>query len=213
MTVDIVERFREKASLLGGAQRKKRLGELREEIRTDAVALIALASEILIVSEKRKRLERLLDELRVAVEELRGATESEIALVLELTDEAARAWEAIWAAALADPSADRTNETKLLRRLLEDTGLYLQETLRRSQEDAGRFERPLARLDELEARTADFPLWSRECLARWEMLDKPAPPLDPERIARAQAARARGECEDLDDLLSRVEAGGPWVEE
>ena len=38
-------------------------------------------------------------------------------------------------------------------------------------------------------RAAEFPLFIRECRARWAMLDEPIPPLDPERVARAQHGR------------------------
>ena len=35
----------------------------------------------------------------------------------------------------------------------------------------------------------------------WEMLNRPAPPLDAEWIAQAQAAYGRGEHEDVDEVL------------
>jgi hypothetical protein len=212
MPTDTLKRYREEVLKLGGAERKKRLGELQGEIRVAALALIALASETPVVSEM-KRLEQLLEAIRAAAEEMRGETEALIAAALKLTDEAARVWEGMWKAALGGVVEDRAKETELLRWVLEDAGQSLQEVFRWVQAHARLIERPLARLDELEARAAEFPIWVRECLARWEMLDRPAPPLDPERIARAHAAYARGEHEDVDDVLSRVKGGGPWVKE
>jgi hypothetical protein len=214
MPTDTLKRFREEALRRGGAERKKRQGELLEGIRADGVALIALASAISspIVS-KTKRLEQLLEEIRAAAEELRAATEAHVAAVLALADMAAGVWEERWKAALRDPAVDRAEGAEILQWVLEDAGEVLQEALQWAQQQAHMSERPLARLDELKARAAEFPLWARECLARWEMLGRPAPPLDPERIARAQAAFARGEHEGVDDVLSRVQAGGPWVKE
>lgn len=213
MATDTLKRFREQALRLGGDDRKNRRRELLEKIRIDAVAVIALASETVIVSTTTKRLEQLLDEIRDAAEEVRAKTEASIASVLALADEAARIWDEMWEAALGNPAVDRGKEPEILPWVLQDAEQALREALRWAQEHAHLFKRPLARLAELEARAADFPLWARECLARWEMLDRPAPPLDPERIARAQAAYARGEHEDVDDVLSRVQAGGPWVKD
>jgi hypothetical protein len=95
--------------------------------------------------------------------------------------------------------------------VLGDAEQALRVALSRAEEDSPMFQRPPARLDELRARAEEFPLWARECLARWGMLDRPAPTLDSERVARAQVAYARGDHEDMDDVLSRVQAGGPWV--
>jgi hypothetical protein len=151
--------------------------------------------------------------MQAAAEELRTAIESEIDTVMPLADEAVRIWEAQWEAALGNPALDRSKETETLRGVLAEAEQALREALRGAEEHAHMFERPLARLDDLKERAAEFSLWARECLARWEMLAQPAPTLDYERIARAQAAYARGEHEDLDDVLSRVQAGGPWVKE
>lgn len=155
----------------------------------------------------------LLEQIRILAEEFKVATESHIAAVLALADEAARIWEARWEAALRNPAKDRETEAEMLQWVLEDAGQVLLEALREAREYEPMFERPLARLDELEARGAEFPLWARERLARWEMLSLPAPTLDPERIARAQTAYARGDHEELADVLSRVQAGGSWVRE
>jgi hypothetical protein len=211
MPTDTLTRFREEALAPAGADRKQRAGKLLEEIRAAAVAVIALASETVIAAEKP--LAELLEEIRAAAEELRTPTEQQIAAVLNLADMAANIWEGMWEAALGDLAADRVKDAAVLRWVLQDTGQTLQEALGWARGHARMLERPLARLDELEARAAEFPLWARECLARWEMLDRPAPPLDPERIASAQADYARGEHEGIDELLSRIQAGGPWVKE
>lgn len=213
MSTDTLKRFREQALRVSGAESKKHQRDLREKMRADAVALIALASEIVSRSTTTKRLEQLLDEIRAAADDVRASSEAYIAAVLALADEAARIWDSMLVAALSKAAIDRDKQTKMLRSVLDDAEQALREALRSAREDAHMFERPLARLDELESRTAEFPLWARECLARWEMLDRPAPTLDPERIARAQAAYTRGDHEDLDNVLSRVQAGGPWLTE
>jgi hypothetical protein len=214
MPTDTLKRYwdREEALRLGGAERKKRLGELQGEIRAAAVAVIALASELPAVPEA-KQLEELLESIRTAAEQMRAEMEALIATALQQADAAAGFWEAVWKAALSEPAKDRVQEADLLRWVLEGTGKTLQEALSWVQGHDRLLKRPLAQSNELEVRAAEFPLWARECLARWEMLDRPALPLDPERIARAHAAYARGEHEGVDDVLSRIKGGGPWVKE
>jgi len=51
----------------------------------------------------------------------------------------------------------------------------------------------VARLAQFEEQSKAFPLWVRECTARWEMLGRPHKPLKPERIAESQAAYKQGE--------------------
>jgi hypothetical protein len=71
MPSDTLQRFHEKRLRLGGAEKKTRQGELLEGMRADAVAVIALASKIQVVSERKKRLEPLLKEMQAAAEELK----------------------------------------------------------------------------------------------------------------------------------------------
>jgi hypothetical protein len=212
MATNTLKRFREEALKLGDIEMKKRLGEPLRVIQAVAVVVVELASETPPDSID-KRLKELLDEMRAAAEELRGGTEKHIAAVLTLAEMATRVWESSWEAAFVDPTLDRAKEAEILRWVLDDAGRKLREALRWIRAHAGLFEQPLARLDQLEARAAEFPLWARECLARWEMLSRPAPPLDPARIAGVQAAYSRGEHEEIKDVLTRVQSGGPWVKE
>jgi hypothetical protein len=211
MPTDTLQRFREESRRLSGAEAKPR-GDLLDQIQADALAF-ASAPKSYVISKGKKRLQQLLELVGTAAEEFRAATERHIADVLALADEAVRIWEARWGAALENPDKDRAAEAEMLQWVLEDAGQALKEALRNAQEYAPLFERPLARLDELENRAAEFPLWARERLARWEMLDLAAPALDPGRIARAQAAYAQGDHEELADVLARVQAGGAWVRE
>jgi hypothetical protein len=211
MPTDALQRFREETRRLRNAEAKPR-GDLLDQVQADALAF-ASASKSYVISKGRKRLEQLLEQIRTAAEEFRAASERHIAGALALADEATRIWETRWESALRNPEKDRGTEAEMLQWVLEDGGQVLLEALRGAQEYAPMFERPLARIDELEAKAAEFPLWARERLARWEMLGLPAPPLDPERIARAQAAYARGDHEELADVLSRVHTGGSWMRE
>ena len=172
-----------------------------------------MPTDTLKIDETKKRLELQLEERQAAANELRAKTEAGIAGVLTLADEAARFWEATWKRAFVERTRDRQQDGEILRSVLKDAEQKLQEVLNCAQQHAHIFQGTLARLDELEDRGADFSLWVRECLARWEMLDHPMPKLDREQIARAQAAYARGECEDVADVLARVLAGGPLVKE
>ncbi|HBI43995.1 MAG TPA: hypothetical protein DDY78_14265 [Planctomycetales bacterium] len=211
MATDALQRFREETRRLRSAEAKPQ-GDLLDQIQAGALAF-ASASKSYVISKGKKRLEQLLEQIRTAAEEFRVATERHIAGVLALADEAARIWEARWEAALRDHDKDRATEAEMLQWVLEDAGQALQEALRDAREYAPMFDRPLTRIDELEVKAAEFPLWARERLARWEILGLPALTLDPERIARAQTAYARGDHEELADVLSRVQAGGSWVRE
>jgi hypothetical protein len=219
MSTDTLKRFQDEALRVGDPGRKNRLYELLGKIRRDAMAVIGLASMMpsralpLKGTGEPRNLEQLLQDIRAAAEELRPESEAQIAAVLKLADEAARASDAMWQAALSDLAKDRAKDTQMLRWMLRDAENALHAGLRLSEELASLFAPPLARLDELEKRTNEFPVLARECLARWEMLDRPAPPLDHERIAAAKAAYARGDHEDVGEILSRIQAGGPWVKE
>jgi hypothetical protein len=210
---DTLERFRQAKEQLRAPERSKHRAELLKRMRLGAVTLVGLSSEIPAPGEPEQSMAQLLAELSAKAEQLKRAAEENIAMTLAMADNAAELWEATWQSALRNPGEDRAAHTMVLRWVLEETEEELREWLRVIQEDAGRIGRPLARLEELQAKAAEFHLWAQECLARWEMLDEPAPDLDPERVARAQAAYARGEYESLDDVLSRVEEGGPWVKE
>jgi hypothetical protein len=217
MATDTMKRFREEASKLGDAERTHRLDELLDKIRHDALAIIGLASTMSplwwTTKSGKPSLEELLEGMRRAAEEIRAATETQIAGLLALADEAGRAWDAMWQAAVSDPAKDRAKETQKLRWMLRDAGTALQEGLRWAQRHAMMFKPPLARLQELEIRANDFPLWARECQACWDMLERPLPALDRDRIARAGTAYGLGNHEAVGEVLSRIQAGGSWEKE
>ena len=71
----------------------------------------------------------------------------------------------------------------------------------------------VARLAQFEEQSKAFPLWVKECMARWEMLGRSRRPLNRERIAESQAAYDRGEGEAVADVVARLEQGGPLVKE
>jgi hypothetical protein len=212
MPAPLLKRFREETLRLGGAETQRRQGELLKKIRASGAAVVSSVPETDVVSEM-KRLAELLEELRATAEEFKDETEGLIVTALELAEIAARVWEETWEAALRGPDQDRTEKGEILRWVLDDTGHRLRETLGWTQAYSGIIGRPLARLDELEARAARYPLWVRECLARWEMLGRPRKPLNRDRIAQSQAAYARGEGEPVSDVIARVEQGGPLVKE
>ena len=71
----------------------------------------------------------------------------------------------------------------------------------------------VARLAQFEEQSKAFPLWVKECIARWEMLGRPRRPLNRQRIAESQAAYQRGEGEPVSETIARLEQGGPLVKE
>jgi hypothetical protein len=122
-------------------------------------------------------------------------------------------WDHVWRLALAGKVPNRRERGVKLRSLLERSHRILGRSLAAARHYAGLSGRQVARLSELEEQARAFPLWVEECLARWAMLDRPRKPLDPERIARSQAAYARGEREAVSDVIARLEQGGPLVKE
>lgn len=168
-----------------------------------------------------------LEELKGLIRASLGAVEAgkggkdELAAVADfLVDEgiglrqrAQRLWDLHWTMALAGQIPDRQAHGARLRARLAEHGPPLAEAAEIARAFADLSGREVARLAEFEKQAAAFARWVEECLARWEMLDRPRPPLDRERVAQAREAFARGECEDLADVIARVERGGPLVAE
>lgn len=122
-------------------------------------------------------------------------------------------WEYNWALALAGKISDRRERGVKLRSLLERGGRILARYAAVARHYADRSGREVARLAQFEDQAKQFPLWVAECMARWEMLDRPRKPLNRERIASSQAAYERGEGEPISDVIARLKQGGPLVKE
>ncbi len=105
-----------------------------------------------------------------------------------------RLWDLYWTLALAGKIPDRRENGTRLRSLLERGGDLLGRAADLARAIAAQSGREVARLSPFEEQARVFPLWVQECMARWDMLDRPRKPLDRERLARSQAAFARGEC-------------------
>ncbi len=122
-------------------------------------------------------------------------------------------WDYHWARALAGKIPNRREHGAKLRSLLDRGAQILGRFAAVARDFASRSGHEVARLSQFEEQAKAFPLWVEECLARWEMLDCPRQPLNRERIARSQAAYERGECEDVADVIARLEQGGPFMKE
>jgi hypothetical protein len=122
-------------------------------------------------------------------------------------------WDYNWTLALAGKIPDRRERGAKLRSLLERGRRILGRYAAVARHYADLSGREVAHLPQFEEQAKAFPLWVEECVARWEMLDRPRKPLNRERIARSQAAYERGEGEPVSDLIARLEQGGPLVKE
>jgi hypothetical protein len=122
-------------------------------------------------------------------------------------------WDYNWAMALAGKIPDRRERGTKLQSLLERACRILDRYVAVARNYADLSGLEVAHLPQFEKEAKAFPLWVKECMARWEMLDRPRKPLNRERIATSQAAYERGEGEPVSDLVARLEQGGPLVKE
>jgi len=122
-------------------------------------------------------------------------------------------WEYNWGLALAGKVPDHRERGVKLRSLLERGGRILTRYAAVARHYADLSGREVTRLAQLEEQVKLFSRWIEECMARWEMLDRPRKPLNRERIAGSQAAYARGEGEPVSDVIARLKQGGPLVKE
>jgi hypothetical protein len=168
---------------------------------------------------KLRGLEELLDSYQAAVATAGG--EDQAAAVADFfVDEGIgvrqgllRLWDYSWTRALAGKIPDRQKEGATLRSLLRRAAAGLARAAAAARKGADISGQEVARLSAFEEQARAFPLWVEECMARWELLDRPRKPLNRERLARSQAAYERGECEDAADIVARLEQGGPVVKE
>lgn len=124
-----------------------------------------------------------------------------------------RFWDYYWTAALSGQVADRRAEGANLRSYLERGASCLARAAAVARKGAEQSGHDVARLDQLEGHSYAFPVWIEECMARWELLDRPVKPLDRDQVKECLAAFHRGECESVETMLARVQAGGPLVRE
>jgi hypothetical protein len=124
-----------------------------------------------------------------------------------------RFWEYYWTAALAGQIADRKAEGASIRTYLERGASCLERAAAVARKGAEQSSHEVARLNQLEEQCKAFPIWIEECMARWELLDRPVKPLDRDQVKEAHDAFARGEYEPVETMLARVQAGGQLVQE
>ncbi len=168
---------------------------------------------------KLRGLEELIDSYQAAA--ATGGGEDEAAAIADFfVDEgigvrlsSLRLWDYHWTMALAGQVPDRGARGAKLRLLLERGGRLLGRVAAVARAYADLAGREVARLAQFEEQSRAFPLWVEEYMARWELLDHPRKSPDRERIARAQEAFQRGECEPASDILARLENGSPLAQE
>jgi hypothetical protein len=122
-----------------------------------------------------------------------------------------RLWDYYWAQALAGKIPDRKERGTKLLSLLERGARVIRRGAALARVYAGLSGQEVARLAQFEEQSEAFPLWVKECTARWEMLDRPRKPLQHDRIAESKAAYERGAGEPVSEVIARLEQGGPLV--
>ncbi len=169
--------------------------------------------------DKLQGLEALIDSYETAA--AAGGAEEEAAAIADFfVDEgigvrqsSLRLWDHHWTRALAGKILDRRERGAKLLSLLERGGRIIRRGAALARAYADLSGHAVARLAQFEEQSKAFPLWVKECAARWEMLGRPHKPLKRERIAESQAAYERGEGEPVSDVVARLEQGGPLVQE
>ncbi|MBL8793391.1 MAG: hypothetical protein JNM56_05785 [Planctomycetia bacterium] len=175
-----------------------------------------MATDLLdrLQADKLRTMNQFVEEVArdVASQERDRLTAAIVEEGLALRQALTRFWDYYWTAALQGKVSERRQEGEKLRSLLEQGAASLARAAAVARQGAAEGQE-LARLVLLEEQSQAFPRWIEECLARWELLDRPRQALNRERTARARAAFARGECEAATDILARLHQGGPLVQE
>ncbi len=146
--------------------------------------------------DKLQALEALVDSYETAT--TTGGGEDEAAAIADFfVDEgigvrqsSLRLWAYHWTRALAGKIPDRREHGAKLLSLLERGGRIICRGAAMARAYADLSGHEVARLAQVEEHSKTFPLWVKECSARWEMLDRPHKSLNRERIAESQAAYA-----------------------
>jgi hypothetical protein len=124
-----------------------------------------------------------------------------------------RLWDYYWTKALAGKIPDRQECGTRLLSLLERGGRVIRRGAALARAFAEVAGHEVARLAQFEEQSKAFPVWVKECAARWEMLSRPRKPLQRERIAESQSAYASGQGEPVAEVIARLEQGGPLVKD
>ncbi len=118
-----------------------------------------------------------------------------------------------WGLAITGAIKDIPAAVQRLRRRLDHAANLLVHTRDLAQSFAGSAEHPIPALEEFVNSLRNYPLWVEETLERWSLLQRRPRPIDPEAAARAREEFQRGECEDVTDILARLNRGGPLLKE
>jgi hypothetical protein len=178
-----------------------------------------MATEMLdrLQEDKLQALESLLDSYETGTS---SAPDEAAAIADFFVDEgigvrqsSLRLWNHHWGRALAHSITDPRGVGASLLGLVERGERIILRGAKLARAYADLSGQQVARLAQFEDQSKAFPIWVKECRARWEMLGRPRIRLNAERIAEAQAAYARGEGEPISDVVNRLEQGGPLVRE
>ncbi len=124
-----------------------------------------------------------------------------------------RLWDYHWTRALAGKAPDWRDHGEKLLSLLERGGRIICRGALVARAYADMSGQEVARLTQFEEQSKVFPVWVKECAARWKMLSQPRKPLSRDRVAESRAAYDRGEGEPVSETIARLEHGGQLVKE
>jgi hypothetical protein len=132
--------------------------------------------------------------------------------VLVLASAAGRMWERERAAERGQVVVSRDDPAGRWRGFAEGVSRLFDRALALAR-SAARGGAVLRRLAEAEMIGPGLRAWAAKVAAWCDFLDRPLPPLDREQVRRSREAFQRGECEDVAEVIARLETGGPIVKE
>jgi len=133
--------------------------------------------------------------------------------VLSMRGDLSSLWQRIWESAAADKVEDFQALGLALRELFERC-LRNMLAIRVIAEEVSRESgQAIAGIGDLQLAIAELQQLQQRVFAHWPWADRPWPALNRSMVAESRASSARGEGEELDRALARVQAGEPLVKE
>jgi len=133
--------------------------------------------------------------------------------VLSMRGDLPSLWQRIWESAIADEMEDFQTLGLALRELFERCLRNMSAIRTIAQAVSQETGQTIGGVGDLQLAIAELQQLQQRVFANWPWTDRPWPSLDRAMVAESRASSARGEGEDIDQALARVQVGQPLVKE